>query len=62
MELELASKEGIYCSGHSVEKAKIAMKEVNPNLVNQIPQKALQALRTQFKAYLDGVEPFDHKL
>jgi hypothetical protein len=62
MELELASKEGIYCPGCSVEEAKIAMKEVNPNLVNQNPQKALQALRTQFKAYLDSVEPFDHKL
>jgi hypothetical protein len=44
-----------------VEEAKIAMKEINPNFANWNPQKALQALKTQFKAYLDGVEPFDRK-
>ena len=50
-----------YWAGRSVEEAKMAMKEINPHLENRNPREALQALKTQFKAYLTGVEPFDRK-
>ncbi|KAF8227168.1 hypothetical protein L208DRAFT_1366422 [Tricholoma matsutake] len=50
-----------YRAGRSVEEAKMAMKEINPHLENQNPREALQALKTQFKAYLTGAEPFDRK-
>ncbi|KAF8227084.1 hypothetical protein L208DRAFT_333319 [Tricholoma matsutake] len=50
-----------YRAGRSVEEAKMAMKEINPHLENWNPREALQALKTQFKAYLTGAEPFDRK-
>ena len=50
-----------YWAGRSVEEVKMAMKEINPHLENWNPQEVLQALKTQFKAYLTSVEPFDRK-
>ena len=47
--------------GSSVEEAKMAMKEINPHFENRNPREALRALKTQFKAYLAGAEPFDRK-
>jgi hypothetical protein len=47
--------------GRSVEEARRAMEEVNPLLAQRNPKDAIAALKTQFRAYLDGTEPFTRK-
>lgn len=37
------------------------MEDVNPRLAKWNPREALHALKTQFKAYLAGAEPFNRK-
>jgi hypothetical protein len=50
-----------YREGRSVEEARRAMEEVNPRLAQHNPKDAIAALKTQFRAYLDGTEPFTRK-
>ena len=50
-----------YREGRSAEEAATAMQDVNPNLAQRTPRDAIVALKKQFKTYLDGGEPFDHK-
>ncbi|KAI9452027.1 hypothetical protein F5148DRAFT_1277633 [Russula earlei] len=50
-----------YCAGHSVEEARSVMEDINPHLAKWNPCKALHALKAQFRAYLAGVKPFNHR-
>jgi hypothetical protein len=50
-----------YRAGRSVEEAKRAMEDINPHLAKQNPREGLHALKTQFRAYLAGVKPFNRK-
>jgi hypothetical protein len=47
--------------GRTVEKAQQLMQVVNPHLATRTPDDALEALKTQFKAYSAGDPPFDRK-
>ena len=47
-----------YREEHSVDEARQAMEKVNPHLVQRNPKEAILALKKQFRAYLDGIEPF----
>jgi hypothetical protein len=50
-----------YREGRSVEEATKAMQDVNPHLAKRSPRAAMVATREQFKAYIDGKEPFNRK-
>ncbi|KAJ7720009.1 hypothetical protein B0H16DRAFT_1700044 [Mycena metata] len=50
-----------YRPERTVEEAKKAMFEINPDIAHRTPTEALSALRLQLKNFLDGAEPFDHK-
>lgn len=50
-----------YHEGRSADEAAKAMQEVNPHLAQCTPQAAMSALKEQFRAYIDGKEPFNHK-
>jgi len=50
-----------YREGRSVDEAQKGMKAANPRLAARSPREAITALKTQFRAYVDGVEPFTRK-
>jgi len=50
-----------YHEGRSADEAAKAMQDANPHLVQCMPQAAIAALRDQFRVYIDGREPFNHK-
>lgn len=50
-----------YREGRSGEEAAKAMQNVNPHLAKRTPRAAIAALKEQFRAYIDGQEPFNHK-
>lgn len=50
-----------YREGRSADEAAKAMQDVNPRLAQRTPRAAIAALKDQFKAYIDGREPFNRK-
>jgi hypothetical protein len=52
-----------YREGRSAEEAAKAMQDVNPRLAQRTPRAAMVALnlKEQFRAYIDGREPFNRK-
>ncbi|KJA16151.1 hypothetical protein HYPSUDRAFT_71581 [Hypholoma sublateritium FD-334 SS-4] len=50
-----------YRESRTVEEAQKGMKTANPRLAGRTPREAITALKTQFQAYVDGVEPFTRK-
>jgi len=50
-----------YREGRSADEAEQAMQDVNPRLAQRNPKEALNALKRQFQAYLEGIEPFTRK-
>jgi hypothetical protein len=50
-----------YHEGRSAEEAAKAMQDVNPRLAQRTPRAAMAALKEQFRAYIDGKEPFNGK-
>ena len=50
-----------YNERRSAEEAAKAMQDVNPRLAQRNPRAAISALKKQFKAYIDGNEPFNRK-
>ena len=50
-----------YNERRSAEEAAKAMQDVNPRLAQRDPRAAIAALKEQFKAYIDGREPFNRK-
>lgn len=61
--LQLLKKEygNEYREGRSIEEAQRGMKAANPRLAGRSPREGIMALKTQFQAYVDGVEPFTRK-
>lgn len=50
-----------YREGRSAAEATKAMQDVNPRLAQRTPRAAMDALKKQFKTYIDGREPFNRK-
>lgn len=48
-----------YRTGRTIYEAKAAMAVINPYLAEYTPQDAKAALKNQFQAYSEGVEPFN---
>ena len=50
-----------YHEGRSADEAAKAMQDVNLRLAQRTPRAAMSALKEQFRAYIDGKEPFNRK-
>lgn len=48
-----------YRPGRTINEAKAAMQTINPYLADYTPKDAVNALKTQLQAYIEGLEPFN---